>query len=79
MSAFPPFEAPFAENDAAIAERLLANRIVNERRSGIETTARALIEAIRAHRGGLGGVEDLLREFSLSTKEGIALMVLAEP
>ena len=78
MSAFPPFEAPFAENDAAIAERLLANRIVNERRSGIETTARALIEAIRAHRGGLGGVEDLLREFSLSTKEGIALMVLAE-
>lgn len=78
MTAFPPFEAPFAENDAAIAARLLANRIVNEKRSGIETQARSLIEAIRAHRGSLGGVEDLLREFSLSTKEGIALMVLSE-
>ncbi len=26
----------------------------------------------------LGGVEDMLREFALSTKEGLALMVLAE-
>ena len=28
--------------------------------------------------GGLGGIEDFLREYSLSTKEGLALMVLAE-
>ena len=78
MPPFPPFEAPFAENDAAIAARLLANRIAGENRSGIVATARSLIEAIRAQRGSLGGVEELLREFSLSTKEGIALMVLAE-
>ena len=39
---------------------------------------RRLIEAIRANDDPLGGVEDMLREFALSTKEGLALMVLAE-
>src|SRR5438477_3166980 len=32
----------------------------------------------RANDDRLGGVEDMLREFALSTKEGLALMVLAE-
>ena len=38
----------------------------------------ALVEAIRAKADGLGGVEDFLHAYSLSTKEGLALMVLAE-
>ena len=33
---------------------------------------------MRGEDGGFGGVEDMLREFSLSTKEGLALMVMAE-
>src|SRR5262249_1811302 len=33
---------------------------------------------IRRNDDRLGGVEDMLREFALSTKEGLALMVLAE-
>ena len=41
-------------------------------------TATRLIAAIRANDDRLGGVEDMLREFALSTKEGLALMVLAE-
>ena len=40
--------------------------------------ARRLVEAIRAKAVGLGGVEDFLHAYSLSTKEGLALMVLAE-
>src|SRR5216683_1771583 len=44
----------------------------------IDARAARLVEAIRARAGGLGGVEDFLREYSLSTKEGLALMVLAE-
>ena len=44
----------------------------------IDRTATRLIEAIRANDDPLGGVEDMLREFALSTKEGLALMVLAE-
>ena len=39
---------------------------------------RGLINSIRANDDPLGGVEDMLREFALSTKEGLALMVLAE-
>jgi branched-chain amino acid transport system substrate-binding protein len=33
---------------------------------------------VRGADGGFGGVEDMLREFSLSTKEGLALMVMAD-
>ena len=40
--------------------------------------ATRLIEAIRAESGGIGGINDVLREYSLSTREGLALMVLAE-
>jgi RHH-type proline utilization regulon transcriptional repressor/proline dehydrogenase/delta 1-pyrroline-5-carboxylate dehydrogenase len=40
--------------------------------------ATALIEAIRAKTGRFGGIEDFLHAYSLSTKEGLALMVLAE-
>ena len=36
------------------------------------------MEAIRASAGGLGGIEDFLHAYSISTREGLALMVLAE-
>ena len=49
-----------------------------EQDARIDRTATRLIEAIRANDDRLGGVEDMLREFALSTKEGLALMVLAE-
>src|SRR6266851_2756304 len=76
-----PFAAAYAPPDEEIAERLLAEapRAADaERRIGAR--ARRLVDAIRARAraGGLGGVEDFLREYSLSTKEGLALMVLAE-
>ena len=35
-------------------------------------------KGIRGNAGGLGGIEDFLHAYSLSTKEGLALMVLAE-
>jgi RHH-type proline utilization regulon transcriptional repressor/proline dehydrogenase/delta 1-pyrroline-5-carboxylate dehydrogenase len=75
----PPFSAPYAPDDAEIAARLLPQgRLSAEREARIDRTATRLIEAIRAHDDPLGGVEDMLREFALSTKEGLALMVLAE-
>lgn len=74
-----PFRAPFASPDEAIAERLLkCAEMDSASEARIDQQARRLIEAIRAKGGGLGGVEDVLREYSLSTKEGLALMVLAE-
>jgi len=33
---------------------------------------------MRARRGGIGGVEDFLHEFALSSREGLAVMALAE-
>src|SRR5437763_13247802 len=75
----PPFSAPYAPDDAAIAARLLgAARSDAAQEARIDRTASRLIEAIRANDDPLGGVEDMLREFALSTKEGLALMVLAE-
>ncbi|MFL5131043.1 MAG: bifunctional proline dehydrogenase/L-glutamate gamma-semialdehyde dehydrogenase PutA [Microvirga sp.] len=78
-SAALPFNPPFAEDDKAIAARLLAgSRLSPEREKRVDDQAARLIEAIRAKGGGLGGVEEMLREYALSTKEGLALMVLAE-
>jgi RHH-type proline utilization regulon transcriptional repressor/proline dehydrogenase/delta 1-pyrroline-5-carboxylate dehydrogenase len=75
----PPFSAPYAPDDGAIAARLIeAAALGAEREQRIDRTATRLIEAIRANDDPLGGVEDMLREFALSTKEGLALMVLAE-
>src|ERR1700739_100859 len=75
----PPFQAPYAQADEELAAKFLAaapRENAAERR--IDARARRLIEAIRGKLGGLGGVEDFLHAFSRSTKEGLALMVLAE-
>ena len=74
-----PFRAPYAGSDEEIARRLLAEAprpAEAERR--IDARATRLIEGIRGRAGGLGGIEDFLHAYSLSTKEGLALMVLAE-
>ncbi|HVV41029.1 MAG TPA: bifunctional proline dehydrogenase/L-glutamate gamma-semialdehyde dehydrogenase PutA [Nitrobacter sp.] len=77
--AHPPFVAPYAPDDGLIATHLLeAGRLPPERERRIDDIASRLIEAIQRNDDPLGGVEDMLREFSLSTREGLALMVLAE-
>ncbi|HEY6992575.1 MAG TPA: bifunctional proline dehydrogenase/L-glutamate gamma-semialdehyde dehydrogenase PutA [Xanthobacteraceae bacterium] len=73
------FAAPYAPPDEVIAASLMAQAsrpAEAERR--IDGYACHLIEGIRARAGGLGGIEDFLHAYSLSTKEGLALMVLAE-
>jgi RHH-type proline utilization regulon transcriptional repressor/proline dehydrogenase/delta 1-pyrroline-5-carboxylate dehydrogenase len=75
----PDFAAPYAPPDEAIAARFLSQAprdLAAEAR--IDRRATRLVAAIRAQSGGLGGIEDFLREYSLSTREGLALMVLAE-
>jgi RHH-type proline utilization regulon transcriptional repressor/proline dehydrogenase/delta 1-pyrroline-5-carboxylate dehydrogenase len=78
-SSLPVFEAPFAPPDDDLAANFLAGARRDptaERR--IDARATRLVEAIRARATGLGGVEEFLHAYSLSTKEGLALMVLAE-
>ncbi|RIX99063.1 trifunctional transcriptional regulator/proline dehydrogenase/L-glutamate gamma-semialdehyde dehydrogenase [Aureimonas flava] len=54
-----------------------AARLPPEMREPVARTARRLIEALRAKHKGTG-VEGLVREYSLSSQEGVALMCLAE-
>ena len=79
MTPVARFDAPYAEDDAAIAARLLHGRGCRGARAARRRARRAISSRRSApSRAGLGGVEEVLREYSLSTKEGLALMVLAE-
>jgi RHH-type proline utilization regulon transcriptional repressor/proline dehydrogenase/delta 1-pyrroline-5-carboxylate dehydrogenase len=73
------FAAPYAPPDETLAPALLAAASRSEAAEvRIDGRARRLVESIRSHSGGFGGIEDFLHAYSLSTKEGLALMVLAE-
>ncbi|AXK81788.1 bifunctional proline dehydrogenase/L-glutamate gamma-semialdehyde dehydrogenase PutA [Pseudolabrys taiwanensis] len=76
----PFFRAPYAPPDETIAAALMAEAQRSaEAEARIDNRTKRLVGAIRARTaGGLGGVEDFLHAYSLSTKEGLALMVLAE-
>ncbi len=74
----PPFAAPFALPDEALAQSLFASRPEPESAARAQALAREFLGAMRAGRGAIGGVEDFLREFSLSSREGLAVMALAE-
>src|SRR5271156_897922 len=75
----PNFQAPFAPPDDELATPLLADtRRDRGAENRIDARAKKLVEAIRAKPTGLGGIEDFLHAYSLSTREGLALMVLAE-
>ena len=79
--AFRPaaFRKPYAVDDTALAEHwLAAAQLGSEDERRIDTLGHDLITAIRETGHGVGGVEDLLRAYALSTPEGLALMVLAE-
>ena len=80
MSAsLPRFAAAYTPDDGELVASMLSRAgLPPERETRINGMARDLIRAMREERGGLGDMEALLREYKLSTKEGLALMVLAE-
>ncbi|MCA3624821.1 MAG: bifunctional proline dehydrogenase/L-glutamate gamma-semialdehyde dehydrogenase PutA [Methylobacterium sp.] len=74
-----PFRAAFAPEDEILARALLSEAgLPPASEHQIDAEATRLIGAIRAGQGGIGGIEQILQEYSLSTREGLALMVLAE-
>src|ERR1700728_690371 len=77
-AALSAFNAPVAPPDEVLAADFLTASVGAGAEHRIDARATALIEAIRAKTGRLGGIEDFLHAYSLSTKEGLALMVLAE-
>src|ERR1700683_4859098 len=75
----PAFQALYAPPDEEPAAGFLTQATRDSAAEGrIDARARRLVEAIREKKTGLGGVDDFLHAYTLSTKEGLALMVLAE-
>src|ERR1700680_2562829 len=75
----PDFQAPYAPADEPIAAHLLAGAPRSHpAEARIDGRTTRLVQAIRSKTAGLGGIEDFLHAYSLSTKEGLAPMVLAE-
>ena len=74
-----PFRADYAPDERKLVESLLTEAsgdpVVEKL---IDHRARGYIGDMRAVQVGLGGVEDFMREFGLTTREGLAMMVLAE-
>lgn len=78
-TAIAPFSAPWAGDDDTLIRAFSAKLSLSANaNTAIDQRAGHYIEAIRANSGTIGGVEDFLREYGLSTREGLALMVLAE-
>ncbi len=78
-AAIAAFAEPYAADDAALIRAFIAETHLDEAAERrIDRLAGGLITAIRDSAGGIGELEDFLREFALSTREGLALMVLAE-
>jgi RHH-type proline utilization regulon transcriptional repressor/proline dehydrogenase/delta 1-pyrroline-5-carboxylate dehydrogenase len=89
LGAEPPHEAlaPLRERIAACyradeSEALSAlideARLAPQALARVQVVATTLAEAVRAARSNAGGVDALMLEFSLDSREGIALMCLAE-
>ncbi|WP_018267677.1 bifunctional proline dehydrogenase/L-glutamate gamma-semialdehyde dehydrogenase PutA [Methylosinus sp. LW4] len=72
-----PFHAPWFPADEEIAAKFLTQPRDAEQNARIEQLARRLLAAMRAPKS-MASVETLLQEYSLSTREGLALMALAE-
>src|SRR5438067_11965298 len=71
-------ETKFRDEHDTVASLLAAKPLTRAQRETVISEAVALVESARQGTRKQGGVEGFLQEFSLGTKEGLALMCLAE-
>ena len=71
-------ETKFCDERSIVASALAARVLSDEERETVRQEAAALVRAARRNARRQGVVESFLQEFSLSTREGLALMCLAE-
>jgi len=62
----------------ALAELLPAARLAPESAAAVDARARALVERVRAKQQAHAGMQSFLREYDLSSQEGVLLMCVAE-
>ena len=71
--------AAHREDERTSVQRLLTRaQLPQDMVAAVRNMARRLVTQVRARRSGSSGVDVLMREFSLSGQEGVALMCLAE-
>ncbi|WP_373089375.1 bifunctional proline dehydrogenase/L-glutamate gamma-semialdehyde dehydrogenase PutA [Zhongshania sp.] len=63
---------------SAVTEQLASISLDAEQKRTVQQTAQQYIQTVRDRRRQFGGIDRFLTEFGLSTREGIALMCLAE-
>jgi len=71
-------DGKFTDERTALAAALAARPLSQQDREAVQNEAEALVRAARKAANRQGVVESFLQEFSLSTREGLALMCLAE-
>jgi RHH-type proline utilization regulon transcriptional repressor/proline dehydrogenase/delta 1-pyrroline-5-carboxylate dehydrogenase len=71
-------EGKFRDEAEAVAALLAAEPLSKKDRKAVVAEAEALVTAARKETARQGVVESFLQEFSLGTREGLALMCLAE-
>jgi RHH-type proline utilization regulon transcriptional repressor/proline dehydrogenase/delta 1-pyrroline-5-carboxylate dehydrogenase len=71
-------DGKYRDEAAVIADLLAAQALSSEDRAAVRAEAEALVRGARRSVRKQGVVESFLQEFSLGTREGLALMCLAE-
>jgi len=71
-------DGKYRDEAAVIADLLAARALSSEDRAAVRAEAEALVRGARRSVRKQGVVESFLQEFSLGTREGLALMCLAE-
>ena len=71
-------QAYLIDEDAHLETLLESLHLTDEQLDRIEEYARDLVEEVRRQRSSKGGIDALLREYDLSSQEGVMLMCLAE-
>ena len=66
------------DEDAAVADLLRAARLDPTAREAVLAHAAALVESVRARAGEQTAVESFMRQYDLSSEEGVLLMCVAE-
>jgi len=77
-TALDDLDAKYRDETEAVTALLAARALTPDQRAAIRAQAEGLVRAARQSAKRQGVVESFLQEFSLGTREGLALMCLAE-
>jgi len=71
-------ELYLADETRCVDTLLVQEKLDDTSRAQIQARAKTLVEAVRKNRQHKGGIEEFLRQYDLSSQEGMVLMCLAE-